>query len=161
MEELVINSTQFERNDWIPDCCASYGEDKSPELHVEGIPTGTVTLAIVMDDLDHLIQPGFNHWVAWNIPPVHVIPGGLPKGAVVEEPIHMEQGIAYGKHCYRGPKPPFNWNHRYKITIYALSKNLQLNSETRRDELYEAIGDSILAKGELIGKYQRKHRRHK
>lgn len=161
MEELVINSTQFERNDWIPDCCASYGEDKSPELQVEGIPTGTVTLAIVMDDLDHPIQPGFNHWVAWNIPPVHVIPGGLPKGAVVEEPIHMEQGIAYGKHCYRGPKPPFNWNHRYKITIYALSKNLQLNSETRRDELYEAIGDSILAKGELIGKYQRKHRRHK
>ncbi|MGN0167054.1 MAG: YbhB/YbcL family Raf kinase inhibitor-like protein [Acetatifactor sp.] len=158
MEELVINSTQFERNDWIPDCCAGYGEDKSPELHVEGIPAGTVTLAIVMDDLDHPIQPGFNHWVAWNIPPVHVIPGGLPKGAVVEEPIHMEQGIAYGKHCYRGPKPPFNWNHRYKITIYALSKNLQLNSETRRDELYEAIADSILAKGELTGKYQRRHK---
>ena len=114
MDELIIRSTQFERDDWIPDCCAGYGEDKSPELHVEGIPAGTVTLAIVMDDLDHPIQPGFNHWVAWNIPPVNLIPGGLPKGAVVEEPIHMEQGIAYGRHCYRGPKPPFNWNHRYR-----------------------------------------------
>lgn len=76
----------------------------------------------------------------------------------MEEPIHMEQGIAYGRHCYRGPKPPFNWNHRYRFTVYALSKTLQLNSEAKREELYGAIADSILAKGELVGKYQKKHR---
>ena len=96
---------QKEINDWIPDCCAGYGSDKSPELHIEGLPAETVSLAIVMDDLDHPIQPGFNHWVAWNIAPSNIIPGGLPQGAVVNEPIYIEQGIAYGRHCYRGPKP--------------------------------------------------------
>ena len=74
MEELFIKSSQFEYNGWIPDCCAGYGNDKSPELHIEGLPAETVTLAIVMDDLDHPIQPGFNHWVAWNITPVNRIP---------------------------------------------------------------------------------------
>ena len=51
MEKLSITSPQFESDGWIPDCCAGYGEDKSPELHIEGIPAETVTLAVVMDDL--------------------------------------------------------------------------------------------------------------
>ena len=58
MKELSIKSSQFDNNDWIPDCCAGYGSDKSPELHIEGLPAETVSLAIVMDDLDHPIQPG-------------------------------------------------------------------------------------------------------
>ena len=107
MEELFIRYSQFDNGDWIPDCCAGYGDDQSPELYIEGVPAETITLAIVMDDLDHPIQHGFNHWVAWNITPVSKIPGGLSQGAVVDEPIHIEQGIAYGRHCYRGPKPPF------------------------------------------------------
>ena len=158
MNELVIQSPQFENEDWIPDYCAGYGDDKSPELYIEGLPSETVSLAIVMDDLDHSIQPGFNHWVAWNIPPISKIPGGLPKGAVVNEPIHIEQGIAYGKHCYRGPKPPLNWNHRYRFTVYALNVKLQLNSDTGKDDLLYAIKSHILAEGVLFAKYQRKHK---
>ena len=124
----------------------------------EALPAETVTLAIIMDDLDHPIQPGFNHWVAWNIPPISKIPGGLPKGAVVNEPIHIEQGIAYGKHCYRGPKPPLNWNHRYRFTVYALNVKLQLNSDTGKDDLLYEIKSHILAEGVLFAKYQRKHK---
>lgn len=157
MKELRIKSAQFESNGWIPDCCSGYGDDRSPELHVEGLPDETVTLAIVLDDLDHPIQPRFNHWIAWNISPANIIPGGLPKGAVLEKPIYIEQGVAYGKHCYRGPKPPFNWNHSYRFTVYALNDKLQLSSDTKREELYHAMEGHILAKGELIGKYQRKH----
>lgn len=51
MEKLSITSPQFENDGRIPDCCAGYGEDKSPELHIDGIPAETVTLAVVMDDL--------------------------------------------------------------------------------------------------------------
>lgn len=158
MEELIITSSQFENNDWIPDHCTGYGSDKSPELHIKGLPVQTAALAIVMDDLDHPIQAGFNHWVAWNITPVSIIPGELPKGAVVDEPIHLEQGIAYGRHCYRGPKPPFNWNHRYRFIVYALREKIQLNHESKKNDLLSAMEGHILAKGELIGKYQRKHK---
>ena len=158
MNELFISSPQFESEDWIPDCCAGYGDDKSPQLYIEGLPAETVSLAIVMDDLDHPIQPGFNHWVAWNIPPINKIPGGLPKGAAIDEPIHIEQGVAYGKHCYRGPKPPFNWNHRYRFTVYALNAKLSLSSDAKKDDLLGAMKNHILAKGMLFGKYQRKHK---
>lgn len=158
MKELFIESSQFENEDWIPDDCAGYGKDESPELYVKGIPSETATLAIVMDDLDHPLQPGFNHWLAWNITPVSKIPGALPKGAVEDEPIHIEQGIAYGRHCYRGPKPPFNWKHRYRFTVYALNVKLQLTPESQKNDLLHAMDGHILAKGELTGKYQRKHR---
>ena len=158
MDKLLVRSAQFEENGWIPDCCASYGEDKSPELIIEGIPEGTAALAVVLDDLGHPIHPGFNHWTAWNISPSGIIPANLPKGAVLDEPIHIEQGIAWGKHCYRGPKPPFNWNHTYRFTVFALSKTIELSPDSGKAELLAAIEGLVLAKGELFGKYQRKHR---
>lgn len=37
--------------DWIPDCCAGYGDEQSPELYIEGIPAETISLAIVMADI--------------------------------------------------------------------------------------------------------------
>lgn len=158
MKELVVTSPQFENNGWIPNCCAGYGEDKSPELKICGLPEETVSLVVVFDDLDHPISPGFNHWVGWNIDPVEIIPGGIPKGPKIDKPIHIEQGVAYGKHCYRGPKPPFNWNHRYRFTVYAIDTTVQLDAKSGREELYNAIESHIVAKGELIGKYQRKHK---
>ncbi|MGN0114075.1 MAG: YbhB/YbcL family Raf kinase inhibitor-like protein [Acutalibacteraceae bacterium] len=158
MNELYVSSPQFESEGWIPDCCSGYGDDKSPQLYIEGLPDETVSLAIVMDDLDHPIQPGFNHWVAWNIPPIKKIPGALPKGAVVDEPIHIEQGVAYGKHCYRGPKPPFNWNHRYRFAVYALNTILSLRSDAKKDDLLNAMKNHTLAEGMLFAKYQRKHK---
>lgn len=155
---MILTSPQFENEGWMPDCLAGYGEDKSPELLVDDIPEGTVSFAITMDDLDQPITPGFNHWVAWNLPPEKQIPGNLPKGEIIDYPIHVEQGRAYGKHCYRGPKPPFNWNHRYKFTLYAVDINVKIGTDSKKDELLEALDGHILSSAELIGKYQRKHR---
>ena len=82
----------------------------------------------------------------------------IAKRCGLDEPIHIEQGIAYGNHCYRGPKPPFNWNHRYKITVYALDIELQLSHDARKNDLLNAIDNHILAEGALLAKYQRKHK---
>lgn len=60
------------------------------------------------DDLGCPVRPGYNHWIARSIAPAACIPGAAAKGSIVEEPIPIEQGIAYGKHCCRGPKPPFD-----------------------------------------------------
>jgi len=110
--DLSIKCSDFESNGWIPDQYSGFGEDVSPELIIEGICDEAVSMAITLDDNGHPLFPNYNHWLAWNFKPCRVIPSALPKGAVVEHPIHLEQGIAYGKHCYRGPKPPFNWNHK-------------------------------------------------
>ncbi|WP_165170413.1 YbhB/YbcL family Raf kinase inhibitor-like protein [Adlercreutzia sp. ZJ242] len=157
MYELEVTSPQFENEGWMPDSLAGYAEDNSPELIVGGIPEGAMTLALVMDDLDHPLVKGFNHWVAWNLPPSSRIPGSIPRGATMENPIRIEQGIGYGKHGYRGPKPPFNWNHRYRFTVYALDAQIDISADSRKEELMEAIENHVLASGTLIGKYQRRH----
>ena len=152
---MRIIANQFETGEWMPDLLSGYGENQSPEIIIEGLPKETVSIAITMDDLDHPIKPGFNHWIAWNIEPVCLIPGNLPKGAIIDEPIHAEQGLGYGRHCYKGPKPPFNRIHRYAITVYALDKKLILDKNSRKKDLIKAIEDHVLGQSEIIGKYQR------
>ena len=157
MKALKIGSALFDNNGWIPDKCSGYGEDKSPDLKIDGISKETVTLAVIMDDLDHPVFREFNHWIAWNIPCVDTIPEALPGGAVSEEPFYIEQGIGYGKHVYRGPKPPLNGKHRYRFRVFALDTRLQLRKESRKKDLIRAMDGHILAAGELIGIYQRNH----
>ena len=80
MKELIISSSMFMNNGWMPDECSGYGNDISPDIRVEDIPDGTQTLAIILDDLDHPVFREFNHWIAWNIPCVNLIPEALPGG---------------------------------------------------------------------------------
>ena len=157
MKELTVTSPSFKNDEWIPDKFAGYGEEISPELNIEGITADTVSMVIIMDDLDHPIQPGFNHWVIWNVPPQSVIPEGLQKRADKTTPICEGQGIAFGKHGYHGPKPPFNWCHRYLFTVYLLDTMLEVPSGATRKSVLPAMEGHIIGKGELCGKYQRKH----
>lgn len=157
MAELHISSPAFEPEGWIPNRHSGFGEDTSPELHIDGITVDAASMVITLDDLGHPIQPGYNHWVVWNIPPMSVLPEHLPKGAAIEQPFHMEQGIAYGKHCYRGPKPPLNWNHGYCFTVYILDTMLTISTDSDKATVLKAMEGHVLQKGCLHGKYQRKH----
>lgn len=155
---LKLTIPCFEEGGWIPDRNTGFGEDLSPEFHIEGIDSEAVTMVLTLDDLGHPLEPGYNHWIAWNISPTECIPEGIPKGSVIEEPIHLEQGMAYGKHCYHGPKPPFNWNHEYLFTLYTLDCGLQADSKSKREDILKLAEGHILQKAELRGKYQRRHR---
>ena len=115
-------------------------------------------MVITLDDPCHPLESGYNHWVTWNITPAECISGGIARGSVVENPIHIEQGIAYGKHCYRGPKPPFNWKHEYVFTFYTLDCKLEANETSKKEDILKLAEGHILQKAELRGRYQRKHR---
>ncbi len=157
MNDLKLTSPAFEQDGWIPNRHSGYGEDISPELHLDGLAENAASMIITLDDMGHPIEPGYNHWVVWNIPPVAVIPENLPKGSVCEQPFHIEQGLAYGKHCYRGPKPPFNWNHVYKFTVYTLDTILNVSMNSDKKAVLKAAEGHVLQTGILTGKYQRKH----
>ena len=121
---LKITPPCFVEGGWIPDHNAGFGEDKSPEFHIEGIDAEAETMVITLDDLGHPLEPG----------------------------------IAYGKHCYRGPKPPFNWNHEYLFTLYTLDCTLEANEKSKKEDILKLAEGHILQKAELRGRYQRKHR---
>lgn len=151
MEHLIVTSPAFENEAVIPIQYTGRGEDISPELHLSPIDENAKSLAIIMDDLGHLI-PEFNHWVIWNLPVSRTIPASIPHGAHVLN--GATQGRGYGKHRYRGPKPPFNQSHRYRYSIYALDTLLSLPETARKRDLLEAIRWHVLQEGHLIGRFR-------
>ena len=99
---MNVKCQSFLNNEMIPKKFTGYGEDISPEFIIEDIPEGTVSFAIILDDLDVPLKKNYNHWIVWNIPKMEIIPGELPKGGIINKPITACQGNAWGKQCYRG-----------------------------------------------------------
>ena len=153
---MIIKCKSFENNGMIPKKHTGFGEDKSPELMLNDIPNDTVSLAIIMDDLDVPFRDYFTHWIIWNIPKTEIIPEGLPRGEKIECPIGAIQGNAWGKHIYRGPKQPFfiRKEHRYVFYVYALDCMLNLAETSGKSELIDAMNNHVLSEAKLIGRYK-------
>lgn len=150
---LIITSPAFENEAIIPIQYTGRGEDISPELHVLSIDENARSLAVIMDDMGHPI-PAYNHWVIWNIPAMEIIPGHIPHGPHIAELNGATQGRGYGKNRYRGPKPPFNWSHRYQFNVYALDCMLELPASSRKRDLLTAMEGHILQEGCLVGRFR-------
>lgn len=149
MDELKISSPAFEDNGPIPEKYTCDGLDVNPPLRITGIPPGTKSLALVVDDPD--AQRGmWVHWVVWNIgPKTEEIPeDGVPKGAV--------QGINdFEKHDYGGPCP-HSGTHRYFFKLYALDMVLNFSSDAGKAGLERVMKDSIIATAQVVGLYRRR-----
>lgn len=153
---MNVKCQSFLNNEMIPKKFTGYGEDISPEFIIEDIPEGTVSFAIILDDLDVPLKKNYNHWIVWNIPKMEIIHGGLPKGGIINKPITACQGNAWGKQCYRGPKPPFFMKkaHRYVFYVYALDTKLALDINSKKNKLIAAMSGHILAEANLMGLYK-------
>jgi Raf kinase inhibitor-like YbhB/YbcL family protein len=151
--QLIITSPAFENEGLIPILYTGYSEDISPELHLSEISGEAKSLAIIMDDMGHPI-PAYNHWVIWNIPVLQTIPANIESGARIKGWENAVQGRGYGKNRYRGPKPPFNWSHRYRFNVYALDCLLDLPESARKRDLLAAMQGHIVGQGCLIGRYR-------
>lgn len=153
---MKVSSKSFENNELIPKKHTGFGEDLSPEFQISDVPEGTVSLAVIMDDLDVPWTKNYNHWIVWNIPNTEIIPEGLPKGTEISEPIKACQGIGWGKNGYRGPKPPFFLKkaHRYVFYIYALDTELALPVKSKKKALLDAMKGHVLDRATLTGLYK-------
>ena len=155
-DTLSVSSPVFAPDGTIPLCCTGFGEDVSPPLHLSGLCKGTVSLAVTMVDLDIPLLREYPHWLIWNLSPTQEIPAAIPPGESLPELHDAAQGVAYGVHRYRGPKPPL-WvrnTHRYRFDVYVLDCRLALDSQTRLRDLRRAMKGHILQWGSLIGKYR-------
>ena len=159
---MEITSGGFEPGGEIPEKCSCFGENLSPPLEWVGVPDGTQSLALLVDDPDS--QPsGFVHWGAYNIPPDATgMPEGLPAGPVLPDgalqgPNDFPQygrgtfpgGAAIKLVGYDGPCP--GGRHRYLFMLDALDAVLDLNEGLSRGEVLEALEGHILDQAELVG----------
>lgn len=149
---LAIESAAFEDGGRIP---REYGyEDRNvnPPLTISGVPEGTESLAIIVDDPDAKPVAGtvWDHWIVWNIPgdrtriPEDWDPAST--GAAVGE-------TDYGEQRYGGPNPP-NEPHEYRFQVYALDTSLSLSGPVSADDLRAAMEGHVLDEAELRGTYR-------
>jgi len=145
MSELIVTSQAFQNNGTIPKKYTCDGEDINPPLKIEKIPEESRSLVIIFDDPDAPMGT-WVHWVVWNISPTEEIKEGSVPGI---------EGINdFNRHAYGGPCPP-SGTHRYFFKIYSLDDELDLDPNSRKEDILKAIEGHILAKGEIIGLYSR------
>lgn len=150
---MKLTSSAFAAEEMIPTRYTCDGEDISPALSWEGIPQGTQSLALIVDDPD---APGqtFVHWVLYDLPPeTQQLPENVPN--TEQLPNGGVQGKNdFGKLGYGGPCPP-EGTHRYFFKLYALDTQLGIGAGATKAQVEAAMSGHILAAEEWIGRYSR------
>lgn len=154
---LELRSSAFPAEGAIPARFTCDADDLSPPLEWTGVPPGTRSLALIVDDPDapdpKAPKTVWVHWVLYNLPPEST---GLAEGVSRES---LPEGTREGKNDwkrtgYGGPCPPVG-RHRYFHKLYALDAMLpDLREPTKRD-VETAMSGHVLAQAELMGTYQR------
>ncbi len=154
---LVLESLAFAHQGGIPRKYSCEGDDVSPPLSWSGVPEGTRSLALIVDDPDapdpKAPRTVWVHWVLYNLPPdatglrEAVTEGGLPEGT--QQGLNDWQRTGYG-----GPCPPIG-RHRYFHRLHALDTLLPDLDRPTRAALEEAMEGHVLATAELVGTYRK------
>lgn len=156
---IAVRSEAFAANQPIPDANSAYGQDLSPALSWSGGPAGAKSFVLMMEDPDASGPKPFVHWLVANLPAnVTRLPASLPKTESLTQAAGATQGANHmGKLGYYGPHPPSGEPpHHYHFQIFALDTVLTLPAGFNRHALIEAMRGHVLAKGELVGTYQRR-----
>ncbi len=151
---MKLTSSAFTSQNPIPVRHTCNGADVSPPLAWTGLPPGTKSLALIMDDPDApdpaAPRTTWVHWVLYNLPATAT---GLPEDARTLPPGSLE-GLNDSKHTgYSGPCPPTG-KHRYFHKLYALDTVLPDLGRPTKAKLEQAMNGHILGQTELIGTYQ-------
>jgi hypothetical protein len=152
---MELSSSAFAANADIPSLYTCEGRDQSPPLAWSGVPSGTKSLALIVDDPDApdpaAPRMTWVHWVVYNLPPDTP---GLAAGAGT--PAGARDGLNdWQREGYGGPCPPIG-RHRYFFKLYALDTVLPALKPATKAGLEKAMQGHVLAQVELVGYYRKK-----
>jgi Raf kinase inhibitor-like YbhB/YbcL family protein len=154
---LALTSTAFRHGEAIPKEFTCDGKDISPPLHWSGVPHGTQSLVLIVDDPDapDPAAPKMT-WVHWIVYNMSTNRSGLPEGA---GPADLPEGGVTGRNNwgraeYGGPCPPVG-RHRYFHKLYALDIELPNIGAATKGEIEQMMSGHVLAEAQLMGTYQR------
>ena len=146
--EFRLTSPAFADGADIPVRYTCDGTNVSPRLTWTEVPSGTRSLALIMDDPD-APRGTFTHWVLYDLPPeLRELGEGAAPGTSGRN--------SFGRTGYGGPCPPAGDKpHRYRFTLYALDvPSIALENGTR-EELDPKMDTHVLGSAQLVGRYQR------
>ncbi len=158
MFDFQLTSPDFAAHQEIPQVYTCEGKDRSPALAWSGLPDGTQSLALIVEDPDapdpQAPKMTWVHWVLYNLPASAT---GLPEGAPQLPAGTLEGKNDWKRTGYGGPCPPIG-RHRYLFKLFALDTLLPDLSGPTSAQLGSAMHGHILGETELVGTYQ-KHKK--
>lgn len=152
---IEVTSPAFADQHAIPVQFTADGEGVSPPLAWAGVPAAARSVAILVEDADSPTPSPFVHAIAWHLSPV--LPD-LAAGELVDRGEHP----ALGKNsCQRAgwlpPAPPLGHGpHRYGFQVFALDDDPDLGDAPGRHTLLQAMRGHVVARGLLVGTYERR-----
>ncbi len=130
------------------------GEGVSPPLAWTGVPLGASAVAIVVEDADSPTPAPLVHLIVYPLPGDD---GRLPEGAVSTIPAAVPLGPnSFMKNAWLPcDPPPGHGAHRYVFQVFALDAAPDIGKHPGRGAVVDALARHAMAKGVLIGTYER------
>ncbi len=153
---LAVTSADFADGQPLPADAgaAGVGENRSPQLGWGALPDGVHDLILIMEDVDvPLPRPVVHTLAVIEADRGPLAPGELATGT----PGVRFVPAAFGRTGYQGPAPvPGHGPHHYGFMLFAVDPAIDLTAlPTRAAELLERIDGHVLARGRIVGAYER------
>ncbi len=151
---LTLTSSAFGPNAAIPKKYTCEGADVSPPLAWRGVPQGTKSLVLIVDDPDApdpaAPKTTWVHWVLYDLP--------ASATSLAEAAKTLPDGTREGfndwkRPGYGGPCPPIG-RHRYFFKLYALDTTLGDLGRADKAAVEKAMQGHVVAQAQLVGTYQ-------
>jgi Raf kinase inhibitor-like YbhB/YbcL family protein len=156
-DTIALESPAFEDGGSIPPRYTADGEQISPPLRWSRLPRDAESLALIVEDPDAPATEPLVHLIAWDLPPNLA---ELPEGEL-KSPGHAGLDENLGRNALQQaawlpPDPPVGHGpHLYVFQVFALDAQLDFARPPSRKAVAEAMSGHVLAKGALVGTYER------
>ena len=158
-QSIRVTSPVFKESEAIPRLCTADGQARFPGVEWSGLPEGTRSLVLLVEDADIPFAVPVTHLIVHSIAPSV---GSIEPGAVTAyQPMASKAGWACGRNFLGAvgwtppAPPPGHGMHRYAFQLFALDAQPAFRYPPHRGRLMRAIRPHILAQGRLIGTYSK------
>lgn len=153
-EVISVTSNDFSEGQRLPVQFSADGDASSPSLRWRGVPENAQEVVLLVEDPDAPSKEPF----------VHAIVVGLPRGdgGFGTGELSIGGDYDFGKNsalraAYMPPDPPPGHGvHRYVFQVFALDVKPKWNGAVGRSALLKEMRGHVLARGSLVGTYERK-----
>ncbi len=157
LRTITLRSAAFDDHGTMPARYTADGAGLSPPLHWSGVPPGTASLALLVEDVDAPFPQPLVHLLLHAMAPIL---NGLTESAVPKQMAHSRMFTAgrnsFGRRGWLPPSPiPGHGPHRYVFQLLALSEPFAPKRVAGRGALRTMIRRSLLGHGRLVGLYER------
>jgi Raf kinase inhibitor-like YbhB/YbcL family protein len=151
---LTVTSPAFSSGGAIPREYTCEGRSVSPPINWTAVPPDTQSIAVIADDPD-APSGTFEHFVAFNLPPAQrslssETATATPAKGMVARNSSGTSGFA--------PICPPSGVHHYRFQVMALDTTIARTTGASAADVASDINGHVLARGELVGTYQKSGR---